>query len=125
MKSLIKGLLTISILSLLNQVEAQNVKSGDIITVKSPDGKILVDINRGADSKLYYKIMANDKEIITPSRLGIVTDNVDLGSDFKFGHSESKLIDETYPIFGIHSKAINRCNATDCRNSDSNRKMVP
>lgn len=112
MNSIRKCLLIISILSLLIRVEAQNTKSGDVITVKSPDGKILVDINRGADSKLYYKIRANDKEVITPSRFGIVTDNVDLGSDFKFGHSESKLIDETYPIFGVHNKAINRCNAT-------------
>ena len=112
MNSIRKCLLIISILSLLIRVEAQNIKPADVISVKSPDGKILVDINRGTDSKLYYKIKANDKEIITPSRLGIVTDNVDLGSDFKFGPSESKLIDETYPIFGVHNKAINRCNAT-------------
>jgi alpha-glucosidase len=104
-------LFLISILCLLYQVEAQNVKSGDVITVKSPDGKIRVEINRGADSKLYYKIEANDKEIITPSRIGIVSDNVDLGSDVSFGSAESKRIDETYPVFGIHNKAINRCNS--------------
>ena len=112
MNSITKGLFIISILSLINQANAQNVKSGDVFTVKSPDGKIRADINRGTDSKLYYKIMANDKEIITPSRIGITTDNVDLGSDFKFGPSESKLIDETYSVYGVHNKAINRCNAT-------------
>ena len=112
MNKLRKGLLIVSILSLFNQVDAQSVKSGDVITVKSPDGKIVVDINKGADSKLYYKIKANDKEIITPSRLGIVSDNVDLGSGIKFISAESQKIDETYPMFGIHSKAINQCNAT-------------
>lgn len=110
MNSIKNVLLFICILFLFNQVEAQNVKPGDVITVKSPDGKIRVDINRGTDSKLYYKIEANGKEIITPSRLGIVSDNFDLGSDFRFGPSESKRINETYPVFGIHNKAINSCN---------------
>jgi alpha-glucosidase len=112
MISLKKPLLFTGVLFLFNLIEAQNVKPGDIITVKSPDGKINVEINKGTDSKLYYKIEANGNEIITPSRLGIVSDNVDLGSDFRFGHSESKMIDETYPMFGIHNKAINRCNTT-------------
>jgi len=112
MKSIRKSLLFISLLCLINQADAQNVKPGDVIAVKSPDGKVRVDISKGADSKLYYKIEANGKEIITPSRLGIISENVDLGSDFRFGATESKVIDETYPVFGYHSKAINRCNST-------------
>jgi alpha-glucosidase len=112
MKNKRTSLIFISILCLFYQVEAQNVKPGDVIAVKSPDGKIRVDINRGPDSKLYYKIETNGKEIIAPSRLGIVSDNVDLGFDFRFGPVESNRIDETYHVFGIHSKAINRCNTT-------------
>ena len=110
MNSLRKVLLLISIFILSTQVEAKNVKSGNVFTVKSPDGKIRVDINKGTDSKLYYKIEAKGKEIITTSRLGIVTDNVDLGADFSFGPSSMSKIDETIPVFGVHNLAINKCN---------------
>jgi hypothetical protein len=78
------GLFFLSIIFLIVQVEAQNIKSGASITVKSPDGKIRADINVGTDSKLYYKISANGKEIIEPSRIGIVCDNIDMGSDIQF-----------------------------------------
>jgi alpha-glucosidase len=110
MNAIQKVLTFISVLFLFSQVDAQKTKTGEVMTVLSPDGKIRVEINRGVDSKLYYKIEADGKDIITPSRLGIVTDNVDLGSDFSFGGFQMKGLKETYPVFGSHSIAINNCN---------------
>ncbi len=110
MNSLKKVMLFISILFLVNQVYAQHIGPGDVISVKSPDSKIRVDITKGQDSKLYYKIMANNKDIITPSRLGIISDNVDLGSDFSIGKTEVKRINETLKVFGVHSQSLNKYN---------------
>ncbi len=101
-----------TILCLLGQVEAKNTKTTDVIAVKSPDGRIWVEISKGPDSKLYYKIETNGKEIVAPSRLGIISDNIDLGSEFSFGPFKSNVTNETYPVFGAHSRAINRCNET-------------
>jgi alpha-glucosidase len=122
MKTIRKSLLLISMICLFNQAESQNVKTGETIAVKSPDGKVSVNISIGADSKLYYKIEANGKEIITPSRLGIISDNADMGSAVKLGPAKSAKVDETYPVFGIHSKAINRCNTTTLEIQSSGEK---
>jgi alpha-glucosidase len=110
MKSIRMILLFMAMLAGINLADAQNVKSSDVLTLKSPDGKIKVEVSKGPDSKLYYKIEADGKEIVSSSRFGIISDNADLGSDFSFGQPELKKIDESYPMFGVHSKAINRCN---------------
>jgi len=109
MNSIKKVFFLISIFCLFNKCGIQNSNS-DSISVNSPDGKIRVEIYKDADSKLVYKVEANGKEIITPSRLGIVSDNTDLGSNIRFGSVESGRIDETYSVFGFHNEAVNRCN---------------
>lgn len=84
----------------------------ETVAVKSPNGKVSVELNIGSDSKLYYQVRADRKIVISPSRFGIVSDNVDLGADIRFGPLEKKRIDETYPLSGVHSVAVNRCNET-------------
>ena len=90
------------IFCLMNQVDAS-------ITVKSPDGKIKVEINTDANSNLNYSITANGKVVIEPSRIGIISDNIDLGNGIKFGTSQSSIIKETLSVFGVHSMALNYC----------------
>ena len=88
------------------------VSHAETIAVKSPNGKVSVELNIGSDSRLYYQVRADRKIVISPSRFGIVSDNVDLGADIRFGPLEKKRIDETYPLSGVHSLAVNRCNET-------------
>ena len=98
----------ISIFCLFNLCGCQN--NSDTISVNSPNGRIRAKIYKDADSKLFYKVEANGKEIITPSRIGILSDNIDLGSGIRFGSVESDQIVEEYSVFGIHNKAVNHCN---------------
>jgi len=102
--------LLVSLLFIINT--GVNAISDKPVIVKSPNGKVNVEIKTDTDSKLYYQIKADGKEVISCSRLGIVSDNADLGANIQFGTPETKQINETYPVFGVHSKAINRCNET-------------
>ena len=108
MKSIEKVLYSTSIFFLLNQCGIQN-SNPDTIMVSSPDGKISIEVFKDTESNLIYKVTASGKEILTPSRFGIVSDSIDLGSNIRFGSVESGLIDETYSIFGVHNEAINLC----------------
>ena len=103
-----KVLFLLSIICLFNQCGILNNNS--VISVISPDGKIRADIYKDDDSNLYYKVEAGGKVIIEPSRLGIISDSIDLGSNITFGSKESGQINETYSTFGIHSKGVNNCN---------------
>jgi alpha-glucosidase len=109
MNSIKKVFFLISIVCLLNKCGYQNSNS-DTISVKSPDGRIHVEIYKDADSKLLYKVEADGNPVITPSRLGILCDSIDLGSNIRFGSVKSGQIDETYSIFGVHNEAVNSCN---------------
>jgi alpha-glucosidase len=108
MNSIKKVFFLISIFFVFNNCGTQNSNS-DSISVNSPNGKIRVEIYKDADSKLLYKVEASGKLIITPSRLGIVSDSIDLGSNIRFGSVKSDRIDETYSVFGFHNEAVNRC----------------
>lgn len=104
-----KGILLLSVIFFINQCGIQN-NNHDIVSVKSPDGEISVEILKDADSDLLYKVTASGKQIIIPSRFGIISDSIDLGSEISFGAVESGRIDETYSEFGVHNEAVNRCN---------------
>ena len=108
MYSIKKVLFLISIICLFYQCNVLNNNSD--ISVISPDGKISADIYKGDDSKLYYKIESGGKVIIEPSRLGIISDSIDLGSNITFGSKESGHINETYSTFGVHNEGVNNCN---------------
>lgn len=99
----------ISIFCLFNLCGCQNINS-DTISILSPDRKVRVEVYKDENSTLFYKVKANGKEIITPSRIGILSDKIDLGSNIRFGSVESGRIDEEYFVFGVHNKAVNRYN---------------
>jgi alpha-glucosidase len=109
MNSIKKVFFLISIFCVFNKCGIQDSNS-DSISVNSPDRKIRAEIYKDADSKLLYKVEATGKEIITASRLGIVSDSIDLGSNIRFGSVKSGRIDEIYSVFGVHNEAVNRCN---------------
>ena len=107
MYSVKKVLFFISILCFSIQCALKDYSN--VVIVTSPDGNIQVEIFKGDDARLYYKVNSYGKEVITPSRLGIISDNIDLGSNILIGSVESGQINETYTLFGAHSSGENNC----------------
>jgi alpha-glucosidase len=80
-------------------------------TLKSPDGKIAVTITTG--EHLNYTVKFHGKAAVETSALGVMIDGKDLGQGATFaGKPVVEKINETYPMFGNHRLAVNRCDAT-------------
>ncbi len=54
----------------------------EAIATSSPDGSITAKFWLDGNGALYYSVTAGKEQVVTPSRLGIVTSNVDLGRAF-------------------------------------------
>jgi alpha-glucosidase len=80
------------------------------VTVASPDGKVHFVLSSGAQGHLQYTVTFNSKNIIDPSPLGIVVDGADLAAGAQIGKADTYTVDETYPWYGAHSTAVNKCN---------------
>lgn len=81
--------------------------SGQPTTVTSPDGKVRAELSTESGD-LAYCITVDGKQVIAPSKLGIRSDDVELGTDVRLGEPKFRSINETYRLFGAHSVAINR-----------------
>lgn len=79
------------------------------IVVVSPDAKVRVELSV-TDGILSYRVTADGKQVLGASRLGIRTDDVELGQDVTLGTARVRKIDEQYRFFGAHGKATNRAN---------------
>jgi alpha-glucosidase len=64
---------------------------------------------RDANRSLTYSVSLGAAVAVEPSRLGIVVDGKDLGDDVEIGRAETYVVDETYPWYGVHATAVNRC----------------
>jgi alpha-glucosidase len=80
------------------------------VTVASPDGRVRFVLAANAQGHLAYTVTFNGKNIIDPSRLGIVVDKVDLADGAQIGAAETYKVNETYPWFGAHTPAVDNCN---------------
>ena len=80
------------------------------VTVASPDGKVRFVLLSGAQGHLEYTVTFNSKSIIDASPLGIVVDGADLAAGAQIGKADTYAVDETYPWYGAHSTAVNKCN---------------
>jgi len=83
--------------------------AGDI-TVASPDGRVQFRLSLGDKGRLQYAVAFKDKPVIEVSALGIIVDGVNLAAGAQIGKVEQYQVDETYPWYGAHSTAANRCN---------------
>jgi alpha-glucosidase len=83
--------------------------AGDI-TVASPDGRVQFRLSLGDKGRLQYAVAFKDKPVIEVSALGIIVDGVNLAAGAQIGKVEQYQVDETYPWYGAHSMAANRCN---------------
>jgi alpha-glucosidase len=89
------------------------------VDVKSPDGKVMVRVDDSGGG-LTYSVSLDGRQVVEPSRFGIVTDGADLGGDAKLGATTSRKIHESYAMFGGHSRAENNCRETTISVSATN-----
>ncbi len=80
------------------------------VSVKSPNGQIefLADVDNSG--RLVYTVSSGGKAVIEQSALGITVAGADLGAGAALGDAARSSIDETYPMRGVKTVAVNRCN---------------
>jgi alpha-glucosidase len=83
--------------------------AGDV-TVASPGGRVQFVLSTNAQGHLQYTVKFQSKSMIDPSNLGIVVDGADLADGAQIGAAETYKVDETYPWYGAHSTAVDKCN---------------
>ena len=79
------------------------------IVVMSPDAKVRAELSV-TDGALSYRVSADGKQILGASKLGIQTDDVELGQDVTLGAARVRKINEQYRLFGAHGTATDRAN---------------
>ena len=79
------------------------------IVVVSPDAKVRAQLSV-TNGILSYRVTADGKQVLGASRLGIRTDDVELGQDVTLGAPRVRKINEQYRFFGAHGMATNRAN---------------
>ncbi len=79
------------------------------VAVASPDAKVKAEISV-TDGVLSYRVTADGKQVLGASKLGIQTDDVELGQDVTLGAARLRKINEQYRFFGAHAMATNRAN---------------
>jgi alpha-glucosidase len=79
------------------------------VQVVSPDGKIKFTILPDAE-RLAFTVTMGNTPVIEPSSIVMKLDGYDLSSGVVFNNVERYSIDESYPWYGAHSTAVNRCN---------------
>lgn len=79
------------------------------IAVVSPDAKVRAELSV-TDGVLSYRVTADGKQVLEASKLGIRTNDVELGQDVTLGAARVRKINEQYRFFGAHGMATNRAN---------------
>ena len=85
-------------------------RAAEPMVVESPDGKIRVKIGVRADGRPEYAIERDGQAVINASALGITVDDVDLGVKTTLGEAKRSKTNETYPIAGVKTTAVNQSN---------------
>jgi alpha-glucosidase len=81
---------------------------GAELTLKSPDGKIVVTVQDG--SHLNYSVKFRGQPVVSSSSMGVTVDRTDLGANTLFvGKPVTTEINEQYGVLGVHKTATNHC----------------
>ena len=80
------------------------------IKVNSPDRKTVITVTDNGG--LGYMVSFDGREVVRPSRFGIVADGVDLGAGAVLGKTSAHKVRESYAMFGGHAQALNYCRET-------------
>jgi alpha-glucosidase len=79
------------------------------VDVFSPDSSVVFSLLPNAE-RLSFRVMMGNSPAILTSPIVMKVDGYDLSSGVVCGGLERYSIDETYPMYGAHSIATNRCN---------------
>ena len=96
--------------------------TAQIASVKSPDNKIALNIKSEA-GQLFFKVEKEGMAVLEDSPMLFSSDD----KKFSVAHLHSPeyyRIDETYPIRGIHSLAVNKANGMKVQIEDEKKKVL-
>ncbi len=79
------------------------------VEVVSPDGKVKLTILPNPE-RLAFTVTMAGTVVIEPSPIKMFLDGIDLSAGVHFNEAKRYEIDETYPWYGNHSTAVDRCN---------------
>jgi alpha-glucosidase len=79
------------------------------VVLQSPSAAITFQLAKDAANHLVYSVALGGAAAIESSPLGIVVDGRDLGAGVEVGRATPYTVDETYPWYGVHDTAVNRC----------------
>ena len=91
-------------------VLAQVVLGADSVVIKSPDGRLAMQVGADGMGQLAWQLSFEDLAVIEPSPLGVTLNGTSLGRGVTLGKPERWGVDETYVWRGVHSKARNHFN---------------
>jgi alpha-glucosidase len=89
---------------------AQVGLGADTVVVKSPDGRMAVQVGADGAGRLTYTLSREGEVIVEPSPLGVTADGTPLGRGVSLGQPQRWGEDETYAWRGVHSRARNHFN---------------
>jgi alpha-glucosidase len=92
-------------------VTALRALAPPVIAVKSPDGRVVFELQTGAERRARFAVSFNGQPVIESSPLILTVDAVDLTADVEIGAAQRSRIDETFDWRGVHARATNRANA--------------
>jgi alpha-glucosidase len=88
---------------------ASTAIAADTLIVKSPDGNISFRLFQ-VKNNLSFHISYRNKPVIATSPLHLENFAQSVSQGMKFGRQERFTVNETYPVWGNHKIAVNRCN---------------
>jgi len=80
------------------------------VEVTSPDGKVKLTILPNPE-RLTFTVTMAEAVVIEPSPIKMFLDGIDVSAGVHFNDAQRYEMDETYPWYGDHSTAVNRCNS--------------
>ena len=95
------------VLAIPTCARADHKPAGKPVLITSPDRTISAELASQA-GVLTYSIMVDGREVVAPSRLGILSDGLELGEDVTLGTSQTHVVNEHYPFLGAHRVATNQ-----------------
>ncbi len=79
------------------------------MVVKSPNGKMITELNWGNDDILKYSILNENDTLVYFSEMGVTVDGINYGEDVEFVERIDSVINETIPSLWNKSEIKNNC----------------
>ena len=86
--------------------------STDIKSFSSPDGALVCTLTID-NGQLIMSLALNGRDVIEKSPLHMSVDGKEITANVMAGKVRSRLINQTYPVYGLHSYATDHCNSVN------------